>query len=112
MAAPFDMTNTDFISMNPGLMGLAQGLLAAAGPSRMPVGLGAALAQGLQDARQSQSQATQDLMLRHRLATEAAALRQMLSGTGSAPSLMQYPVDPPASPAGGASANPQQTWGV
>jgi hypothetical protein len=112
MAISSDMSNLDFSGMNPGMMGLAQGLLAAARPSRLPVGLGQALAQGFQSAQQSQSQAMQDQLLRLRLAAEAAALRQMLSGTGSTPSLMQYPMNPPAFPSGGANTVPQQVPGV
>lgn len=58
-----DSLNTGLTGMqNPqsaGLLGLAQGLLSASGPSRMPVPLGAALGAGLGDARQAQAQAQQ-----------------------------------------------------
>jgi hypothetical protein len=67
---------------SPG-MGLAAGLLQAAGPSRLPVSLGQALSQGMQTAQQWAVQDAENKLQRYRF---AMALQQMQK---------QNPMQPP-----------------
>ena len=63
-------------------MGLAEGLLQGAGPSRMPVSLGQALAQGMQTAQQFSRQYSSSDMQRAHLALALARL-QAMQGLGT-----------------------------
>lgn len=62
------------------LMGLAAGLLAAGGPSRMPVSLGQALGQGLQTGQQFQSAGLQNAMQQLMLGRQQAYVRALMNG--------------------------------
>ena len=88
---PFD--DGTYNSMYSPQMGLAMGLLSAGGPSRMPVSLGQALGQGLQNAQQYEEQ---DRWRQLRLLMALRRLQQM-QGAGASP--------PPAVPADAAGAN-------
>jgi hypothetical protein len=76
MATPFDMNNLNPGGIDPQVMGLAQGLLGAAGPSRMPMGLGQALAQGLQDAQQAQYMALHNHLMKLKLAKQIGLMNK------------------------------------
>lgn len=73
-----------------GLLGMAQGLLAAAGPSRLPVTMGQALGAGIGNAQQGVAQGLQ--MQRQMLGMQA--LQSMLGGVppqGASPPVTQMP---------------------
>lgn len=66
--------------MNDPLMGLAAGLLQAAGPSRMPTSLGQALGAGLQTGQQFQQAGLQNAMQRLMMGQNIAKMQYMLGG--------------------------------
>jgi hypothetical protein len=80
-----------------GLMGMAQGLLAASGPSRMPVSMGQALGAGMQGMQQNagDAQQMQQQMLRMR------AMQGLMGGAGGQPQ-PQQPTQPDPTMAQGA----------
>lgn len=119
-----------------GLLGMAGGLLAASGPSRMPVSMGQALGMGLQGMEQGSANAlnTQRQMMQMQAMQGLMGMGQGASGSSSAgaapsspsystmfgtstPTAAQMPMAPSAAPAASAQPgpsifgrSPQQLW--
>jgi hypothetical protein len=82
MSAPNPSDESFYDSMSSPTMGLAMGLLSAGGPSRMPVSLGQALGQGLQNA---QLYASQDWQRQLQWLMALRRLQQMQEAGGRSP---------------------------
>jgi len=92
---------------NAGLLGMAQGLLASSGPSRMPVSLGQGLALGLQDARTAEQSALRNRLLsqqenaaENKARTLPLVLQMIRQGMGAGPANHPPAAPMPTSPAG------------
>lgn len=93
--------------MNDPLMGLAEGLLQAAGPSRMPTSLGQALGTGLQTGQQFQQAGLQNAMQQLMLGRTGMQLGMLKDALGQTNSPNQ-PTALPAQPQTNNAAAPQQ----